>query len=89
MGPGNKKVDWHIASPLFTVTFCLLSNRLLSGGSISIRGLLSSGALLFSGGGLFLFSRRLIPVSYTHLDVYKRQVIGSPERPSTWAFTWR
>ena len=59
-GPRKQKMGWHIASPFFTVTFCLLSNRLLSGGSISIRGLLSSGAILFSGGGLFLLSRRLI-----------------------------
>ena len=28
---------------------------------------------VYTGSGVFLFSADTVPVSYTHLDVYKRQ----------------
>ena len=39
---------------------------------------------LSSGPSCLILSRYLIPVSYTHLDVYKRQVEPLPEEDELW-----
>ena len=81
------KFQWNYP----TCNNCKVSNHVHSWlhGSFSTRGKLAPNALATSGGGscmwfgLFFAITSRDPVSYTHLDVYKRQEYGcgSPEVP--------
>ena len=74
--------------PLDGVADCAaMLSVLIAAGQSSGMGCLAgvvAGAVLSLSGGDYFFGAALSPVSYTHLDVYKRQTVSLPWTRTAW-----
>ena len=78
------------AVPDGAMTLFFVNNGALFGYALAVVLLVldAVGAVLWFRGSGFAYNERFMPVSYTHLDVYKRQT-RTPSWPcSSWARSW-